>query len=989
MASIDHLKQQRAASLAATASGPPTKTSNPFFGVGPITNMTANEYERRRWRFEFERWLEANYRKLSDSGEDIGPITPGEMDRGMHRGYPADKVVLDMMRSIHSYFGFPKKNRMAVGLGGGHTGFSVCVMHLINANREQHIFVDTLKPETEDAQKGGFFRQSWGTQMLELQQFAEKGDENRIHFSEREGRIPSADELEAMNIELFVGVGHETTGATTYSEGDIGHLLEWLARDLKNHHVVIDATSMLGAMPWPDAVVDEVMKKCCLFMPLQKAIGGVAGYFLAAFTPEALSLVEANMENCAWAIPRQMKLAVPKDVKQPFSSPKTTKIGPFYDAEKDEMLGGIINTFSTLAFAETTFALLKMEENVGEVADMNRRSVANRRLISEWVAEHELFELGVSSEAHRGAAVTLLKVTDPDIKDDETHVKIIAKAKKLLSYDGLKHPNGEHEAGLDVARYINAFPGTPGDFRAWIGGARTEADIRALLDNLEYAYHRAKIVVLEEQLAEEGVAFEAESDSGTRERKDDPDKVYKVLIADAVGLKFNADGEQDISEVKRYIETQGGMFHKGALENEEGLEPGIHFFYQPDLSTEEDILPKTSEGQYDAVIAAAANLPEASVFKEGGVRIGAGTGNMKSSSWGGGDGKGGEAPLMNTPSFNSRATAQMVFKALLNVLPDLPVEELHQRVVAGEFDTGQHLKDFPAEKLEGKRIAVLGFGNIGREVAKLAQAFKMDVVVYSRPRHKNWIASEGFGYADSAKAAANGADILSPHLGLGSLDKSTGKHANEGLIGEEVLSALNDGAMLINYDRGELVDTEALGKALESGKVRYASIDADIFRDEDTGELSGPLKPYLDLEKKFKGRLELLPHAAADTEHVSRVEGAKQAVDQIMRAIRFKEVVNGKGDVPEGYTDAGEQTVPGVGAVTQARLAEATQQAELIKQLRKTSEEAASFWAAVDSVADDERRAELVEHYAEELVLASNRYSSLIEQAGLKGPFES
>ena len=989
MAHLDDLKQQRTASLKLTEQGPPARTSNPFFGVGPITNMTADEFERRRWRFEFEGWLERNYRKLSDSGEDTGPITPGEMDRGMHRGYPADKVVLDMMRAIHSYFGFPKKNRMAVGLGGGHTGFSVCVMHLMNANKEQHIFVDSPKPETEDAQGGGSFRQSWATQLLELQQFAAQGDESRIHFSDKEGRIPSADELEEMNIELFVGVGHETTGATTYSEEDIGHLLEWLARDPNNHHAVIDATSMLGAMPWPDAVVDEVMEKCCLFMPLQKAIGGVAGYFLAAFTPEALKLVEANMENCAWAIPRQMKLAVPKDAKQPFSSPKTTELGPFYDAETDKMLGGIINTFSTLAFAETTFALLKMEENVGTVRDMNRRSVANRKLISDWVDQHPLFELGVSSEAHRGAAVTLLKVNDPNVEDADTHAQIIARAKKLLSYDGLKHPNGEHEAGLDVARYINAFPGTPGDFRAWIGGARTEADIRALLENLRYAYHRAKIVVLEEKLAEEGVTFEAENDNTTKTRKDDPDRVYKVLIADAIGLKFDADGEQDISNVKSYIEEQDGVFHKGSLDDAEGLEPGIHFFYQPNLSTKEDILPQTNEGQYDAVIAAATLIPESSVFKEGGVRIGAGTGNMKSASWGGGDGKGGTAPLMNTPSFNSRATAQMVFKALLEVLPDLPVDTLHDRVVAGEFDTGKHLKDFPTEKLEGKRFAVLGFGNIGREVAKLAQAFKMRVVVYSRPRHQQWIESEGFDYVDSAAKAAKGADVISPHLGLGRLDEKTGKHANEGLVGDEVLTALNDGAVLINYDRGELVDTTALEKALGSGKVRYASIDADIFKDEDTGELSGPLKPYLELEEKFKGKLELLPHAAADTEHVSRVEGAKQAVDQIMRAIRFEEVVNAKGDVSEGYTDAGAQTVPGVGAVTQQRLAKISEEKDLVEQLRKTSEEAAAFWAAVDSVADEERRAELVGRYAQELVLASNRYSSLIEQAGLKGPFET
>jgi lactate dehydrogenase-like 2-hydroxyacid dehydrogenase len=110
---------------------------------------------------------------------------------------------------------------------------------------------------------------------------------------------------------------------------------------------------------------------------------------------------------------------------------------------------------------------------------------------------------------------------------------------------------------------------------------------------------------------------------------------------------------------------------------------------------------------------------------EGGVRIGAGTGNMGSASWGGGNGEGGVAPLMNTPSFNSRATAQMGFKALLKVLPDLPVDEMHRLTAAGQFDTGRDLKNFPTEKIEGKRIGIIGYGNIGREMAKLAQAFGM------------------------------------------------------------------------------------------------------------------------------------------------------------------------------------------------------------------------------------------------------------------------
>ena len=236
-------------------------------------------------------------------------------------------------------------------------------------------------------------------------------------------------------------------------------------------------------------------------------------------------------------------------------------------------------------------------------------------------------------------------------------------------------------------------------------------------------------------------------------RQDDPDRAYKVLVADLVGLKFGADGQPDHRAVCAHIESKGGVFHDGAMTADQVLEAGkIHFFYAPYLSSEDELWAQTADAQYDATIVAATFLPVASKFELGGVRIGAGTGNMGSVSWGGGNGDGGVAPLMNTPGFNSRATAQMAMKALLKVMPDLPVQTLHNRVVAGTFDTGKHLCEYPTEKLEGKCMAILGYGNIGRELAKLAQAFGMKVAIYAREQHQRWIESEGFQYAATPKA---------------------------------------------------------------------------------------------------------------------------------------------------------------------------------------------------------------------------------------------
>ena len=71
MSTTDQLKAAREDSLKATAGGPPPRTQNPFFGVGPITDMARDEADSRLMRFAFEHWLEQNYRKLDDTGRDL------------------------------------------------------------------------------------------------------------------------------------------------------------------------------------------------------------------------------------------------------------------------------------------------------------------------------------------------------------------------------------------------------------------------------------------------------------------------------------------------------------------------------------------------------------------------------------------------------------------------------------------------------------------------------------------------------------------------------------------------------------------------------------------------------------------------------------------------------------------------------------------------------------------------------------------------------
>ena len=261
----------------------------------------------------------------------------------------------------------------------------------------------------------------------------------------------------------------------------------------------------------------------------------------------------------------------------------------------------------------------------------------------------------------------------------------------------------------------------------------------------------------------------------------------------------------------------------------------------------------------------------------------------------------------------------------------------------------------------------------------------MRVAIHARPRHRKWIEQEGFDYAATMEDAARGADVLSVHLGLGAFDPGRQRYANAGLIDDEVLSALNHGAVLINYDRGELVDVAALERALASGRISHAAIDADLFTDG--GTLSGPMLPYLGLVESYGQRLELLPHAAADTDHPSRVAGAKQAVDQIHAAITERRVYNLKGSLPPGFVDMGAKIPPGIGGITVRHLSALAADQAVVADLAGSSAVFAAFWERVQAAASAQERAALIASGGEAVAEAANRLSTLLREHHLSGPF--
>ncbi|MDY7092990.1 MAG: NAD(P)-dependent oxidoreductase [Acidobacteriota bacterium] len=182
--------------------------------------------------------------------------------------------------------------------------------------------------------------------------------------------------------------------------------------------------------------------------------------------------------------------------------------------------------------------------------------------------------------------------------------------------------------------------------------------------------------------------------------------------------------------------------------------------------------------------------------------------------------------VANCPGKNSIAVAELAFAHILS---------LDRRVVDGavELREGQwNKKEFQqARGIFGQRLGLLGLGQIALEMIPRARAFGLEVAAWSRSLTPERAEELEIECADSPVELARRSDILSIHVALN--DDTTG------LVGEEVLAALPDGAMVINTSRGPVVDTAALEQAVKERGLRAG---LDVFENEPSGG-TGELDP--------------------------------------------------------------------------------------------------------------------------------------------------
>jgi D-3-phosphoglycerate dehydrogenase len=196
--------------------------------------------------------------------------------------------------------------------------------------------------------------------------------------------------------------------------------------------------------------------------------------------------------------------------------------------------------------------------------------------------------------------------------------------------------------------------------------------------------------------------------------------------------------------------------------------------------------------------------------------------------------------VSNCPGKNAIAVAELAFGLILALDRRIPDNVAELR--AGHWNK----KEFSRAKgVYGATLGLLGFGSIAQELARRAQSFGLHVVIWSRRFAEQPdvdLATYGLEptsrtsrvtIAPSPEAVAEQADILSVHVALGP--------ETRGLVSADVLGRLRPGAFFINTARAEVVDYDALARAVRERGIR---VGLDVFPDEPTtatAEFSHPL----------------------------------------------------------------------------------------------------------------------------------------------------
>ena len=219
--------------------------------------------------------------------------------------------------------------------------------------------------------------------------------------------------------------------------------------------------------------------------------------------------------------------------------------------------------------------------------------------------------------------------------------------------------------------------------------------------------------------------------------------------------------------------------------------------------------------------------------------------------------------VINTPEASSASVAEMVMAHVYSLFRNLH-DANRTMPLEGETKFKELKKAYgKAHELRGKTMGIIGFGRIGREVAKNAIGAGMKVIAYNRTQKEIEVPIEFFDgqkvvfkfKTKSFEDVLAQSDVISLHI------PAQEKH----IIGAEEIEKMKDGAMIINTARGGVVDEEALLEALDSGKIAGAGLD--VFEDE----------PKPSVRLLMNEKISMSPHLAGSTEEAQERIGMELA----------------------------------------------------------------------------------------------------------------
>ncbi len=166
--------------------------------------------------------------------------------------------------------------------------------------------------------------------------------------------------------------------------------------------------------------------------------------------------------------------------------------------------------------------------------------------------------------------------------------------------------------------------------------------------------------------------------------------------------------------------------------------------------------------------------------------------------------------LCNVPTYGENTVAEHVF-ALLLALSHRLIEAV-ERVRMGPFSP-EGLRGFD---LEGKMLGVIGTGNIGRHVIRIANGFGMKVIAYDIAPDHAFAEAHDFSYIELDELLSS-ADVITLHVPSSPQTRL--------LLSASAFARMKDGVVIINTARGDIIETRAFIQALTSGKVAAAGLD--------------------------------------------------------------------------------------------------------------------------------------------------------------------